>query len=151
MQKLQSEYDSQSYIRLKNYFESINATDDKIKNSIMDFCSKLGDINLLKKLYDQGYTCTTNAIDWAAGKGHYDIVVWLIGIQQECTYNAIDNAAAHGYIEIVSFLYLNGKPFTKRSLNGAILGNPIKMLNKAMKYNKTEIIEYIYSKIVYLN
>jgi len=156
-------HQSQNYNRIKNYFESKNNTNDE---TIMDYCAKLGDLELLKELYDQGHTCTTNAIDWAAGKGYFEIVVWLVGIQQECTHHAIDNASVQGHIEIVRFLHLIGKSYSRRAVNGALLGGhldilkyfheeikidfTIKMLNRAIKYNQIEIAEYIESKLIVL-
>ena len=56
-----------------------------------------------------GASCSTAAINLAAGDGHLDIVKWLHENRSEgCTSYAINFAARNGHDEIVKYLIENG-------------------------------------------
>lgn len=57
-------------------------------------------------MHQQGYQCTTVAMDWAAQTGHLDIVKWLHENREEgCTSKAMDYAAEYGHLDVVQFLH----------------------------------------------
>lgn len=52
--------------------------------------------------------CTTDAMDWAAGNGHLDVVHWLHENRSEgSTTAALDMAAERGHLPTVFWLQLN--------------------------------------------
>jgi ankyrin repeat protein len=52
--------------------------------------------------------CSKDTMDYAARKGHLDIVQWLHANRSEgCTFRAMDNAASNGHFEIVKWLHAN--------------------------------------------
>ncbi|OWZ19324.1 hypothetical protein PHMEG_0006437 [Phytophthora megakarya] len=50
--------------------------------------------------------CTTNAMDYAAGNDHLNIVKWLHKNRSErCTSRAMDSVARYGHLEIIKCIH----------------------------------------------
>jgi ankyrin repeat protein len=64
---------------------------------------------------------TINAMDWAAGIGHLEVVKWLHENRQEgCTKTAMDAAAWNGHLEVIKWLHENRKEgCTKKAMDYA--------------------------------
>ncbi len=49
--------------------------------------------------------CTTRAMDWAADKGHLDVMIWLHENRTEgCTTYTMNRVAWNGHLDAVKFL-----------------------------------------------
>ncbi|KYQ91190.1 hypothetical protein DLAC_08107 [Tieghemostelium lacteum] len=97
---------------------------------LIDLISALGSLDILKFLFvweinfgarDNLFNwCTTDAMDYAAKNGHFDIVRFLNNSRKEgCTVNAIDYASRNGHLQVVEYLHSIKKPCTVNAMNWA--------------------------------
>jgi ankyrin repeat protein len=77
----------------KEYKKLMKETDDGISDSI-------------------GAECTTDAMDYAAWKGHLEMVEFLHSIGAECTEKAMYWASKNGHLEIAKYLHSIGEKCT---------------------------------------
>lgn len=81
----------------------------EIRTTAPDWAARKGHLQLLQWLLhntDEG--CTTYAMDFAARNGHFDVLVWLHRNRAEgCTNAAADWAAFKGHLHILQWLYEN--------------------------------------------
>ena len=76
----------------------------------MDNAAEHGFLNIVIILHNYGESCTTDAFDYAARNGHFEIVKFLHYNRPEgCTKKAIDWASKYGKFDIVVWLYKNRK------------------------------------------
>jgi hypothetical protein len=72
-----------------------------------DWAARKGHIELLKwLLVNTNEGCTTYAMDYAARNGHMNVLLWLYDNREEgCTNAAADWAASKGHLHILKWLY----------------------------------------------
>lgn len=76
--------------------------------SILDKFAENGDLETVIYLTEKGAKCSTNAMNCAAGKGHFDMVKYLHFNRTEgCTYLAMDEASYCNHFEILQWLHFN--------------------------------------------
>ncbi|KAF0714645.1 Aste57867_3767 [Aphanomyces stellatus] len=102
---------------------------DRIK---MDTAAANGYIDILEYLHDHGATCTTDAMDLAAGKGHFEVVQWLDAMRTEgCTVNAMDVAAGRNDRAMVEYLFnasCSEPECSTKAMDNAAAGGHLDML-----------------------
>ncbi|CAN0285764.1 unnamed protein product [Ascophyllum nodosum] len=101
----------------------------------MDKAAQGGHMSVLQLLHDQGHSCTTNAMNWAAAFGQLETVKWLSENRSEgCTEDAmgIDHAAANGHLETVKWLHQNRRE-----------GCTIYALTDAAGYGHLEMVKWL--------
>ena len=78
-------------------------------DKVIDHASLInGNLEMVKYLTGMGASCSTNAMNWAAKRGHLDIVQWLHFNRLEgCSTGAMNSAAEFGYLDIVQWLHFN--------------------------------------------
>ncbi|ETV97042.1 hypothetical protein H310_09871 [Aphanomyces invadans] len=69
-----------------------------------DDVAAAGHLGVLHMLHDAGMRCTSDAMDRAAGHGHFDLVVCLHELDG-CSSRAMDLAAENGFMNVVEFLH----------------------------------------------
>ncbi|KAF0691595.1 Aste57867_17224 [Aphanomyces stellatus] len=75
---------------------------------MLDAAARAGILDMVHQMHADGFTCTTEAMDSAAAKGHFDIVEFLHTHRTEgCTAAAVTNAAAGGYLAVITYLTLH--------------------------------------------
>lgn len=83
-----------------------------------DVIARFGNLEMLKALPDLRFGA--QAIDFAASKGHYDIVVWLHERGHLCTTKAMDEAATNGHLNVVQYLHDRTEGCTAAAMFGAV-------------------------------
>ncbi|EFA76908.1 hypothetical protein PPL_09660 [Heterostelium album PN500] len=92
-----------------------------------------GDLNMVVKLVDYGFSVTTDAMDEAAANNHLALVKYLHHNRSEgCTTAGLNQALANGNIEVIQFLHSN------RSERFNYIG-----IDKALANGHQEIIEFV--------
>ncbi len=94
----------------KNTYLSIkyNYMEKKYKNESIDGLAKYGDLEGIKWLHENGEECTQDAMNWAAIRGHLEVVKFLHFNRKEgCSRDAMDKAAGNGHLDVVKFLHIN--------------------------------------------
>ncbi|RHY42140.1 hypothetical protein DYB30_004738 [Aphanomyces astaci] len=79
-----------------------------ITPATMDAAAEDGRLDIVQYLHahHNGVGCTTDAIDFAAGEGHLEVVKFLRQNRSEgCTEQAMNFAAAGGFLDVVEYLY----------------------------------------------
>ena len=77
-------------------------------NLSVDLATEFGNLEVVEYLTRMGAFCSTRAMDWAAMKGHLDVVKWLHFNRAEgCTEDAINWAAMNGHLDVIKWLHLN--------------------------------------------
>jgi len=73
----------------------------------MDWAAEKGHLEVVKFLHEHRTEgCTTNAMDWAAKNGHLEVVQFLhVHPIEGCTSYAMDNAIRNWHLEVVQFLH----------------------------------------------
>jgi ankyrin repeat protein len=81
----------------------------KFTKNAMDYAAGNGHLEVVKWLHtNRTEGCTKNAMDWAARNGHLEVVKWLHTNKTEgYTKNAMDWAARNGHLEVVKWLNQN--------------------------------------------
>ncbi len=87
-------------------------TQSKAKESItdaMDYAAGNGHLDLVKWLHkNRTDVCATNAMNYAALNGHLEVVKWLHKNRTEgCTTFAMNYASFNGYLDVVKWLHEN--------------------------------------------
>jgi ankyrin repeat protein len=72
-------------------------------------------------------------MDWAAEKGHLEVVKYLHSIGKDCTTRGTTLAAADGHLEVLKYLHEIGKEFTTSAMD------------VACQYGRLEIVKYLHS------
>jgi ankyrin repeat protein len=73
----------------------------------MDWAAKKGHLEVIKYLHEKRKEgCTTYAMNWAAGNGHLEVIKYLHEKRKEgCTIDAMNWAAKNGHLEVVKYLH----------------------------------------------
>ncbi|KAF0685213.1 hypothetical protein As57867_022785, partial [Aphanomyces stellatus] len=75
---------------------------------MLDAAARAGMLDMVHQMHADKVTCTTEAMDNAAAKGHLEIVEFLHTHRTEgCTGAAVTNAAAAGHVAVVTYLVLH--------------------------------------------
>ncbi|KAL2912478.1 hypothetical protein HK105_208050 [Polyrhizophydium stewartii] len=126
--------------------------------------AEFGQLDVLKRLHERmpDGSWTTEAMDWAANKGHFNVVKWLHANRSEgCTTDAMDWAASNGHLEVVEFLHNHRtEGCTTRAMDFAVFNFHLDVLewlhnnrtegctSDAMEYaarhNDADIVEFLY-------
>ncbi|KAF0691184.1 Aste57867_17532 [Aphanomyces stellatus] len=97
-----------------------------------------GHAEVLQFLHDHGATCTTDAMDLAAGNGHLDVFRWLERKRKEgCTAKAMDLAAGGNHEAMVTYLFesaLVDPICTSHAMDSAAAGGHLDMLKWLHKH-----------------
>jgi hypothetical protein len=114
-------------VELLQLFQDHNIID--FNSSWMDGAA-LGTLEHLWWFHDNGYTCTTKAMDNAASTGNLEMVTFLHENRAEgCTVDAMDDAILWGHLDIVQFLYQNrSEGHSHRSIPDACYNGDYQML-----------------------
>ena len=71
----------------------------------MNSAAENGYLHIVKWLHENGFNCTTSAMDNAARNGHLHIVKWLHENRTEGYSEwAMDDATRNGHLHIVEYL-----------------------------------------------
>jgi hypothetical protein len=137
----------------------------KSKHEFLDIAAQYGNLKIVKFLSKKEFTCSTNAMNCAAGNGHFKIVKWLHKHRTEgCTTQAIDSAIKNGHFKIYRWLHkYRTEGYSEYMMYYVIRHknlNNIKKFCKTMKIKLTElsvryaaetgdieIFEWIYNKV----
>lgn len=77
-----------------------------IHTTAPDWAARKGHLQLLRwLLHDESEVCTTYAMDFAARNGHFEVLRWLHNRGEMCTDAAANWAAFQGHTRILSWLY----------------------------------------------
>ena len=89
------------------YLEELRKEDILFKRQkLSTFASRKGQLDVIKYLHSNNALFTHHAINWAAGKCHLGVVIWLHENRTEgCTQNAIIHAHRNNHHEIVQYLH----------------------------------------------
>jgi hypothetical protein len=104
--------------------------------------------------------CTTDAMDWAAGEGHLDMLKWLHSNRNEgFTIQAMERAARYGHLKVVMWLYTISKTCSSTAIDNAAefghlgvvkflckhmrLGNPYRAATLASNNGYHEIVSWL--------
>ena len=81
----------------------------RVLTTAADWAARKGHVELLRWLLEVAYdSCTQYAMNWAARNGHMDVLVFLKERgDAECTNAAADWAAARGHDRVLEWLYEN--------------------------------------------
>lgn len=79
-----------------------------VRTTLADWAARKGHAELLQWLLAvTWHRCTTFAMDWAARNGHINVLKWLHDHGATCTRAAADWAAVHGHMQILEWLYMH--------------------------------------------
>ncbi|OQR88244.1 hypothetical protein ACHHYP_07024 [Achlya hypogyna] len=79
-----------------------------ITEDVMDYMAGLGHLDAVVFLTEAGFACTQYAMNVAAEYGHLEIVRYLhVARTEGCTKHAMDYAAKNGHLDVVAFLHAN--------------------------------------------
>ncbi|KAJ3636453.1 hypothetical protein Zmor_027107 [Zophobas morio] len=116
-----------------------------ITTMTMNLVALFGQINMLKLFFRfTNIKCTSKAIEWAAEKGHLNVVKFLLEERKEVSIitNATYNALQGGHLEITNYLQghialgaVNAliKAVEKKDIEVVILIFKLKLLNDPVK------------------
>ena len=105
------------------------------KDEFFDYAAQNGELALLMKLPSSIHG-SAEAMDWAASKGHLDVVQWLHHNRTEgCTKYAMNCAAMNGHLDVVKWLHSNRTE-----------GNVEEALAHARRGRHKEIFQYLQSQ-----
>lgn len=77
----------------------------------MDTAAAFGHLEIVKWVQEsRSGTCTTAAVDGAAGNGHFDVVKFLLleNRSEGCTEDAIRDAAFYGRLKVLKYIVESG-------------------------------------------
>lgn len=86
----------------------------------LDYAAEYGYLEIVQYLVEKGKPCTSNAIESAARNGSYEIVKCLIENGKECTTQALDIAASRGFFKIVKLLVEAGIHCSENAIISAV-------------------------------
>ena len=91
-------------VRLENEYAIANLYDTEVHT--WDWAAKKGHLEIVKWLHENRTEgCTTAAMNCAARNGHLEVVKWLHENRTEgCTEWAMDLAAENGHLDVVKWL-----------------------------------------------
>ncbi len=69
---------------------------------------KAGDLEELKKMYNQRYTCSRDTVNYATAYGHLECLHYLVENGCDWDHTTINNAIAHGRKECLEYLHKKG-------------------------------------------
>lgn len=99
----------------------------------VDYAARRGHLEVVRWLLDQGFAASTAAIDEAARFGHFLVVQVLSTTGCRCTQTAMTYAASFGQVEVMEFLH---------NFHGLTLLTAT-VLYEAIRGNNAEVIEYL--------
>ena len=128
-------------------FDEAKKRNVKIKSrNLIDVTAKHGHLHVIKFLHTTYQeiasaveVCTSFAMDWAAGNGYLDVVMWLQNNRSEgCTYRAMDSAAYSGHLHVVEWLHENrNEGCTHRAMDWAASKGYLHVV-EWLHFNRTE-------------
>jgi hypothetical protein len=74
------------------------------KDTIIDWASKCGNLEIIKCLLSIGAICTEDTINVASENGHLEVVKYLFSVGGTCTSKAIELASDTNHLEVIKYL-----------------------------------------------
>lgn len=100
---------------LKDIYEKYSHL-ESMPNNMLSHAAKIGNLEMMKWLYEKGYKYDVNTFDYACRNNNIDIIKWLLSIGCPFGKYTFSNAMTHMNKDIIILLRNNGCPFSNQVL-----------------------------------